>query len=347
MGRVVSSFTRHWQETGSGPEFRIVDPYGSEASVLRSPLYLARALALIVRSGLRRHIDLLHVHVSTRGSVLRKGLAVLTARPLRIPVVLHLHGADFDHFYRRLPRPVRRMTASLFRTADRVVVLGEYWRRFLVEELGLDETRIDVLLNAVRGPDALALGRRGGRTCRLLFMGRIEREKGIPELLAALGSPAVADLPWSIRLAGIGDAAPFERQADALGIGDRVEFVGWVSPETIYGWLEECDVFVLPSHREGLSMAVLEAMAYGLAVVTTPVGAHREAIDNGVDGVLVPVGDVEALAAALERVIGDEGFRGRLQAGARARFLRDFRIDAYCDRLKAIYASALALQRRR
>ena len=347
MGRVISSFTRHWQETGSGPQIRIVDPYGPEASALRWPLHLARALALIVRHGLRRRIDLLHIHVSTRGSVLRKGLAVLTARPLRIPVVLHLHGADFDVFYRGLPRSGRRMTASLFRAADRVVVLGEYWRRFLIDELGLDETRIDVLLNAVRGPDELAAARRGGRTCRLLFMGRIEREKGIPELLAALASPAVAGLAWSIRLAGLGDAAPFEREAAALGIGDRVEFVGWVPPETIYGWLEECDVFVLPSHREGLSMAVLEAMAYGLAVVTTPVGAHPEAIENGIDGVLVPAGDVGALAAALERVIGDESLRGRLQAGARARFLRDFRIDAYCRKLDAIYANAIAAQRSR
>ena len=94
-------------------------------------------------------------------------------------------------------------------------------------------------------------------------------------------------------------------------------------------------------------MAVLEAMAAGLAVVTTPVGAIPDAIQDGQTGLLVPPGDAAALAEALARLIADPALRRRLGLQARARFAADFSIDAYVLRLAAIYAAALQRPGRR
>ena len=104
----------------------------------------------------------------------------------------------------------------------------------------------------------------------------------------------------------------------------------------------EADLFVLPSHAEGQAMSLLEAMAHGLAVVTTPVGAHLETVQDGVEALLVPPGDGEALGTALARLIDDGALRAWLGAAARARYRASFTADHYAAGLAAIHARALA-----
>jgi len=107
----------------------------------------------------------------------------------------------------------------------------------------------------------------------------------------------------------------------------------------------EADILVLPSHAEGLAMSVLEGLAHGLAVVTTPVGAHAEVIEPEMSGLLVPPGDVAALTEGLARVIEDRDLRARLQHGARRRFLEKFEVTAYAARLSALHVALLATLR--
>jgi glycosyltransferase involved in cell wall biosynthesis len=100
-------------------------------------------------------------------------------------------------------------------------------------------------------------------------------------------------------------------------------------------------VLVLPSHAEGLAMSVLEGLSHGLAVVTTPVGAHLEVIEPEVSGLFVPPGDVAALAGALARVVEDETLRKRLAKGARHRFLAEFDVRGYSSQLTQIHTDLL------
>ena len=171
----------------------------------------------------------------------------------------------------------------------------------------------------------------------LIFLGTLSERKGFPELMLALGSPAMASRRWRATLAGDGPIDAFKRQASELGIADRLEFLGWVDPDGVRKVCENADVLVLPSHAEGLAMSVLEGLSYGLAVITTPVGAHTEVIEPGVSGLFVPPGDVDALAAALVRVVDDPSERSRLGAAARRRFLEKFEVRSYADQLAKLH----------
>jgi glycosyltransferase involved in cell wall biosynthesis len=335
IGRLVTSAAKFWDETGTGPAFRVIDPYGP-AFLPLAPFYFARALLQIVWNARRGRVALLHVHMATRGSAVRKGIIVHLAARLGVPVILHLHSGRLEKFYRLLPELARREMRRTLNRADRVVALGEYWRRFLVEDIGVDPARVSVLPNAVVGPPDLP-ARAADGPCRLIFLGRLLARKGLPELLEALADPRVAGLSWSLRVVGRGDANRYRRQAAALGIGDRVELTGWVPESQARAWLADSDVFVLPSHYEGLSMALLEAMAIGLAAIVTPVGATPDAVVDGVSGLLVPVGDRAALAASLARVIGDRSLRAALQSGARQAFRERFDIRIHCQRLESLY----------
>jgi glycosyltransferase involved in cell wall biosynthesis len=344
MGRIVSNITRHWRATGSGPRYRVIDPWGPRLLPL-APFYLARALAQVAWHALREPVALLHIHMAARGSVVRKALVLLLGKALGIPVLLHLHAGNFEAFFRGLPPVGRRLLHGLLRRADGIVVLGRPWQHMLVDDLGLDAARVTVLPNAVPAPAHAPrqdTSGKGGGTCRLVFLGRLEDRKGVPELLDALADPRLAALDWHATLAGGGELRRFRQRIAALGLTARVDCPGWQSEDAVRRLLGDADVFVLPSHHEGLSMALLEALAEGLAIVTTPVGATPEVIEDGRSGLLVPPGDREALAEALARLIEDRALRSSLRAGARRSFNEKFDISVYCRNLEQLYRRLVA-----
>jgi glycosyltransferase involved in cell wall biosynthesis len=178
-----------------------------------------------------------------------------------------------------------------------------------------------------------------GEAPLIVFLGRLSERKGVPELLSALGSPVMAGLRWQAVLAGDGPVTEYRQQASAMGLSDRVDMPGWLDVNRTRALCRRADILVLPSHAEGMAMAVIEGLAHGLAVVTTRVGAHEEAVTDGESGLFVPVGDRDALAATLVRLVGDPALRNRLSAGARARYLSQFSMAAYQRRLEELYGA--------
>ena len=237
---------------------------------------------------------------------------------------------------------MRRLVRGMFAAAEQTIVLGTEADRTLRAALALPDASILVLPNAVPDPHpAPRAAAAVADPAHLLFLGYLSVRKGVPELLEALASPAVAALPWRATLAGGGPVDEFRARAAALGLADRVAFPGWIDQPAATALCAAADILVLPSHAEGLAMSVLEGLAHGLAVVATPVGAHAEVIEPEQSGLLTPPGDVAALRIALIRVIGDRALRERLRAGARQRFLDRYDVHSYAMRLARLHVGLL------
>jgi glycosyltransferase involved in cell wall biosynthesis len=162
--------------------------------------------------------------------------------------------------------------------------------------------------------------------------------KGIELLVDAFGRlPGV----WNAHLLLIGggmDAAPLARRIAASPAADRIHVLGYRADAPAL--TAACDVFVLPSiKREGLARSLIEAMAYGVAPIVTDCGGSPELVVDGVCGLVVPVRDAMALAAAIGRLHDDPGFRRRLGAAARERIRVDFRIEDTIARTLELYRS--------
>lgn len=271
---------------------------------------------------------------------MRKVLFSLPLRAFGRPYVIHLHGALFREFFASLPPLLQGWVRSFFQSATKVIVLGGVWRDFAIEDVGVARERVVVLANAVAGPDVPPL-RRAEEAPKLLFLGRLGARKGVPELLEALARPEMAALPWTATVAGDGDVETYRRQAGALGLSHRVDFPGWVDSAQVAALLTDSSILVLPSHAENLPLSMLEGMGYGLCPVVTPVGAVEDVIRDGENGLLVPVGDAGALAAALARVCADGALRQRLAEQARGDFLAHYHMRNYRARLEAIYLDAI------
>ena len=142
---------------------------------------------------------------------------------------------------------------------------------------------------------------------------------------------------WQATLAGDGDATPYQAKAERLGIASRVRFSGWLDRSRLTALLEGATILVLPSRAEALPMSVLEALAHGLAVVTTAVGALPDSLVDEQSVVFIEPDNVGALAAALDRLLMDEPFRRRLAQAGHEVFLREFDIAVTADRFAQIY----------
>lgn len=312
-------------------------------SLAAAPLVLLRALLRLLAARASGTLGLVHLNVAERGSLLRKGALLASARLLGARVVVHLHAAQIIAFNARLPSPARRLIGAMFRAADLCLVLGDPWQRWLHQEFGVPATRIAVLRNGVPRP-VPPPAPVGNVACtdaavpfRVLFLGNLLARKGVAELLRALASPGLRDGAWQARLAGGGAVATYRRLAEHLGIAPRVHFTGWLDIAGTAAELAAADVLVLPSYDEGLPLVILEALSLGVPVITTPVGAIPEVLEDRVTALLVPPGDIAALAAALCALRDDPVLRSRLGAAGQALYEREFTIDRFADRLIGLY----------
>ena len=285
-------------------------------------------------------VALAHINVAPRGSTFRKMLFFAVARLFGVRTLLHLHGSGYDEFFARCPPFARRLIRRFFQRAERVAVLGAHWRRFAADSLELEPARLLVVQNGV--PEPAIQARPCNETAHLVFAGQIGERKGADVLLKALGELDATTSNWRATLAGGDDIAAYERQAQAAGIAGKVTFAGWLPEEEIGALLASADAFVLPSRAENQPISILEAMARGLPVVSTRIGAIPEQVEDGVTGLLVAPGEPAALAEALARLIADPAKRQEMGAAGRAHYQRRFSIEACAGAFLETYADMLS-----
>lgn len=283
-------------------------------------------------AGLAKGPEIVHAHAASNGSFVRKSVLLALARASGAKTVFHLHGACFDSFIERSSPLMRRWIRHTLEQSSVVIALSSRWAGFL--HGFAPRAQVVVIPNSVPLPAAAPDRSVAGR---ILFLGQVEPRKGIYELVAALG--LLKDRFPHIRLAigGQGDLDELRRRAGAAGVLDRIEELGWVTAERKGDELARAAIFCLPSHAEGLPMALLEAMAAGKAVVSTGVGGIPDALRDGDNGVMIAPGNVQSLADGLARLLADEDERQRLGTRARATVEREFESGVVIGQLSAVY----------
>ena len=182
----------------------------------------------------------------------------------------------------------------------------------------------------------------GDRGPGLLFVGRLEPRKGIDVLLTALPRLFTAVPGLSVTVAGDDPSGHRERFAltAPADVTARTRFLGRVDDRRLRALYAGADVFVAPSRYESFGLVLLEAMMFGVTVVASATGGMAEIVEDGESGLLVPPGDSEALAAALERVLTDPLFRRRLGDAGRHRYRTVYDEEAMAARLEAALTPA-------
>jgi len=281
---------------------------------------------------LRRRFVAVHYCVALTPTGFVRDLAFVgLARTFGQRVVAHVHNvSDLDRLTRsRWSRLALRLIA---RWSAAVVVIARDAQQRL-DSIGI-ESRCIHLAQRFDVPERGAVY--DNTDLKLLFVGAYGAAKGLDELLAAVSRVDDATLTIVGSELRAGEHDRLLELADAHGIDERVRFAGAVALDELAAYYRSADAICLPSHREGFPMALLEGMTFGLPPVATAVGGIPELIEDGVSGLLVPVGDVDALAAAIVR-LADPAERNRLGAAAWERS-RDFGADRAVRAWRETYA---------
>jgi glycosyltransferase involved in cell wall biosynthesis len=304
------------------------------------------------------HADLVHTHLWKANVVGR-----LAGRLAGVPVISSIHNPDYEpevwrdghqgnpakrHFFREIDRGTARIGCR------RMIAVSEYVRQSAHRHLGFPIERIDLVYNPIAVEEFIAAPARSRneflaecglpkQATILLHVGRVSPQKGLhlairslPRILAErpdthlLSAGATDDANWLRKL---------QDESEALGISRNVHFLG--ARRDVASLLHACDVFVFPSIFEGMGMALAEAMASGCACVASTAGAIPELIHHGVDGWLVPTGDVEALASMVLAVLADPALRVTAGRAAAASATGRFDPSDAARRLERVYEQVL------
>ena len=284
-----------------------------------------------------RKVDIVHVHMSERGSVYRKGMVMRYAKKHGAKIVLHMHGAELEVWYNSLTAVKQAKVREIIDLADKILILGNYWKDFMAS-LVSDPGRIRVVCNAVAVPER-PLFRKEARN--LLFLGAISRRKGIYDLLDAMKN-IEEQLPetWKLKLYGPDVMGNIEEEITKRGLEGRVQYCGWLSGPQKAGVLADPAVNILPSYHEGLPMTILEAMAGGIPSVTTRVAAIPEAVTEE-NGSLLEPGDVEGLGRRILELCEDEDLREKKSQAACRTVAGKFSLQKHLDEIQKIYEELL------
>ena len=302
-------------------------------SVPKRLLFTARALLQIGWKLICNRFDIAHIHMAERGSVYRKNLVICMAKLFGCKIIIHMHGAEFETWYRSLDEKKQQGVRKILSKADRILILGEYWRKFVCS-LVADRERVRVLHNAVQVP---ADNPYDPEAQELLFLGVVGKRKGVSDLMEAMKRiDSVLPKDNQLMIYGPENDISIEDAIRESGLTDRVQYRGWLTGENKAAVFARTAVNILPSYNEGLPMTILETMAYGIPNISTNVAAIPEAV-TAENGAVICPGDVEQLASEILNIVQDAESRRQKSKLSHERANEMFSMEKHICKLLEIY----------
>lgn len=293
--------------------------------------YLAEA-GLLAGELLRRGIGHLHNHFANSSC----SVAMLAAELGGLTFSFTLHGPAI-FFEPRRWRIDEKIKRALFvscishycRSQAMVFAPVDCWDRLRIVHCGVD-------------PSLYRMASHQGRGRKLLFVGRLAAAKGLLILMESVASLRSRYADLVVTVVGDGpDRGAIEKQAERLGVGQQMRFLGYRSQDEVRQEMGRTDVFVLPSFAEGVPVVLMEALASGIPVVATQVAGVGELVDDGVNGYLVSPGDPRSLEERIAKLLEDAALRSRFGAAGRAKVEEEFDVRREAARLHGLLGAAL------
>lgn len=291
MAAVLSNYDKYFEDMKFIPTWKA-------GSILTKMWYAAYSyVAFVWKMLFDRQIKIVHIQGAAFASFDRNMFFVYVGKKFGKKVIMHMHCAEFAPYFD--PSGHKRCILGTINSCDRLFVLSSQWKEYF-EGIGVDKSIITVLNNTISPPTIIKVDADPSKV-KLLYLGIIGQRKGIYDLLRVIGDDATHYRKHiQLRIGGNCEEEKIKKIIKGFGIQDFVTFEGFVKGDKKTADLNWADIFVLPSYNEGLPVAILEAMSYGMPIISTNVGGIPEVVKDNVNGKLIVPGDLEAIKKSID-----------------------------------------------
>lgn len=296
IGAVIAVYSKYYEV------FNFIPSYRAGTFFYRNYVFVICLLKLFYTLTVRRDIKIIHIHGASYGSFYRKYIIFLIGKYFfRKKIIYHIHGGGFKEFYGKCGQLSKRMINRLFSGADLVFCLSSAWYDFYKNTFRTN--KLLIIPNVIDHPERQP-GTEKVSVITFLFLGLITEAKGIYDLMSVI-SQNKSFYSGKVRflIGGNGETRKLEDLIQKDGLMELVSFIGWVDTGKKVSVLNNSDVFILPSYNEGSPISILEAMSYGMAVISTNVGGIPEIVTDNENGLLVQPGNTLQLGNAINTLI--------------------------------------------
>lgn len=283
--------------------------------------------------------DIIHIHSSFGPSFYRKMPFIYMASWAKKQIINHIHGADFDEFYVNASEKKKAQIKKTYGKCSKLIALSTEWKDRLKKIV--PEDKIEIIENySILHEDAFQ--ERMNRSCnnQVLFLGELGHRKGCYDIPAVVERVAKEVPDVKFILCGAGsetDETAIKKLFKEKGVEVNATFPGWVRNERKDQVLRDADVFFLPSYNEGMPMSVLDAMGYGLPVVSTNVGGIPQIVHDGENGTCCDAGDIDRLAGGLISLLTDDWQRHSAASASMRIAENGYSLEVHLKILEKIY----------
>ncbi|WP_214835585.1 glycosyltransferase family 4 protein [Exiguobacterium sp. s36] len=336
----ITRVVKNYYEAGLGKKVRLTyhSTYPGK-KIIANIIFFVKSLFLLsyMLFVKKSKFDLAHIHMSYKGSFVRKKIIIKILKMKKIPIILHMHGSQFKDFHARSSYKGKMEISKVLNSVDYILALGEEWEVFYKS---ISETKVISLNNSVF-PKALDFSKKDKKY--ISTMGVLSERKGTYDLLEAIKliDDEIPD-SYTFVIAGNGDIEEISTIVKKYGLENRIEITGWISNQEKIDFLyrNSC-LYILPSYNEGMPMSILEAMSYGIPIISTDVGSIPSVI-NKKNGILIKPGDVNKLAEVIKFLLDNENLREEMTVSNSKKICEEFNIYNSIDSLESIYKKIIA-----
>ncbi len=337
IAAVIDMHRKQYEVFNFIPSFRSGDSNSKKAIFFIGQLF--RILIFLYRNP---EIKIVHIHSSKHGSLYRKWiLSCMVKIFFHKKTVNHIHSGEFKFYYEKSPIISKWVIRHFIRMHNVTIALSESWKNYFETEFRLKE--IHTVCNLIEVQEAtLKAELNPGQPRAFLFLGNIEPQKGIFELVdLIIKNRNSLEGRCKLIIGGIGKTELMKELILTNNLSGLVEYRGWLSGDEKRKAIAEADVFILPSHYEGVPVSILEAMSFGMPVIATRVGGIPDLVKTGINGILIDPSDEDALLKAILFYLDDpENIYKHGQGSAET--VQAYYPDVIMPRLEAIYSSLLS-----
>ena len=334
IGAVIDIYCKYFDE------FYFIPTYKEGTALYKCYLFFIAIPKIIYILSCNRKIMIVHIHGSSYGSFFRKFIFFVISKYIfRKKIIYHVHSGRFHLFFGKSNTIVKNMIRKFINNVDCLICLSESWKLFYEENF--NPKRIEILPNIIDYPN-IKEKMEDKEKIRFLFLGLISKNKGIFDIIEVIKNNIdLFENKIELIIGGNGETIKLQKHIERYKIGNIVKFVGWIKNEIKLKYLQNSDVYILPSYNEGLPISILEAISYEKPIISTTVGGIPEVVNNNENGFLISPGNLEQIEKSMKHFIENPQDIEKFGA-ASAKIAEKYLPNAVMQQLSTIYQSLIS-----